>query len=121
MLPVNTVSNFLGCSLQGNCEEVNEHIKIDGAVVKSAYRYDLIKCDSQCLVQKVTHVTHISKGFISQQSEGELRTAPQDTGPSAFEESFWAFFSPDLSKGVHNTVVVGLLNLQASLYNIYYT
>lgn len=71
--------------------------------------------------QKVTRVTHVVKGFISQQSEGELRTTPQNTSASTFEESLWAFFSPDFFKGVHNTVVMGLLNLQASLYNIYYT
>ena len=60
-------------------------------------------------------VTHIVKGFISQQREGELRTAPQDTSPPTFEESFWAFFSPDLSKGVRNTVVV---RLSGSLLNL---
>lgn len=108
MLLVNSVSNFLGCSPQGNCEVVNEPIEIDGTVVQNAYRYNLRKCDSQRLVQKATKVTHIVKGFISYQSEGELGTAPQDTGSSTFEKSLWAFFSHDLSKGVHNTVVVRL-------------
>lgn len=77
-------------------------------MVQSPYRNDLIKYDSQRLVHKATRVTHIVKGFISQQSEGELRTAPQNTSPSTLEESFWAFFSHNLFKGVHDTVIVRL-------------
>lgn len=77
-------------------------------MVQSAYRYDLEIYDSQRPVQKVTQVTHVVKGFISQHSEGELRAAPQDTSSSTFEERFWAFLPQDLSEGVHNTVVVRL-------------